>query len=119
MTPAGDFLVSNRLVQSHVAMAQTNDQISRIVDRELARAFRNESDHTRARARRHDEVLLQLSLVPVIDLIHSGIYVVKSYAFIQRHIGMPFCGIFPDEIVSFAVELASAFDLRFYWRAGQ
>ena len=103
-------LVHHRLVEAHLAAFSCNHQVAigvngnfRVSTFEFrVSIFDTQRDRAGVRARGNHEVVLQFSLIPVIDQINAGIHALVLHLGVSRHIGAPLLGIIADEVIRLA-----------------
>ena len=81
-----------------------------LIDCYLARSREIQRNRLRIRSRPHDEVVLQLALVAVINQIHAGINVLIVYFAVGGDVGLPALGIAATKIVGLAWHFVHAGD---------
>ena len=81
-----------------------------MIDCYAARSRETQGNRLRIRSRRHHEVILQLSLLAVIDKIHAGIYILIPYLAVGGYVGLPQLAITATKIVGLARQFIYATD---------
>jgi hypothetical protein len=95
-------LVDDRLSLTDFAGGRVQHQIALGIHFKAVGALEGEDDPVGVGARAHNEVVLQLTLVAVIDEIDAGVEVVVPHLGIRGHIGAPLGGVVADEVVGLA-----------------
>ena len=107
------FLINDRLDKPDLATTQIHDEIPLLVDLKLIRALEVEGDGLRVGSRRHDEVILQPSLVGAIeDEVDSGINLCVPDPGVMRDTRAPFASVPADEVVALAGQLFESSDFQ-------
>src|SRR5581483_3771827 len=84
-----DVLESHRLVQNDFASVQAQQQVAVIINAQAVDSFKSQLDLSRIRARTYDEVVFQLSFVPVVDQVRSRINARVFHGGITGDAGVP------------------------------
>src|SRR6185503_13949995 len=71
LSAAVDLLVDDRLLQSNGIGAGFEHEVAAIVDSPRLRTLERQTDALRVGAGRHDEVVFELTLVAVVDEVHT------------------------------------------------
>src|SRR5215813_10289682 len=98
-TPAADLLVDRRALMPILAVAQTDHQIAVPVDADLFRVLELHRDFRGVGARRYDPVVLDATLISVVDEVDSRIETGVPRLFEIRQAHMPFPWVIADEVV--------------------
>ena len=96
---AGD-LISKRCMFDHISARCVQDEVALGVERFARGAFERKLDCSGACARLDDEVVLELLLVPVVDDVHASVDVLISHSSKVGDVGVPFRGVFADDLVA-------------------
>ena len=86
----------------YLAAIDTQHQLAARVDVDLSRPFKRKRDEARIGARRHDEVILELTLTAIVDKVHSRVHTFVFDLGISGNVRAPLRGIVADEIVALA-----------------
>src|SRR5271165_1237197 len=103
-------LVNNRLAIAHVAAFQMSDQVATVVDARskaalpIRSAGEAQCNHIGIGTGSHDEVVLQLLLIPVENEIDTGINAGVTNFFEVRHVGPPLGGVVPNKVAAGAIQ---------------
>src|SRR6266849_3725376 len=100
---AVDVLIGERRVVAHLAVAKAQHELATL-DRDRTGAVEGEADHRWIGTGSHDEVVLELALVAVVDDVDARIDVPVTDARIRRYAGLPAGRIAADERVHRAGE---------------
>ncbi len=98
-------MIDDGLVLADVSARSVQHETTFGVDLQLVRAPEAEHDLVRVRAGRDDEVVLELTLVPVVDEVDTRIDVAVLDLWIGGHVGAPLRAILADEVIRLAGEL--------------
>ena len=105
-------LIYNRLLEQYFSARNAQNYIAARTDTQFPGAFHVEPNGFGVGSRRNDEVVFQLSLIPVKDHVHSGINAGILHASIGGYVGVPLSGIAADKVVRFLEQLVRPADLR-------
>ena len=94
--PAACLLVKSGSAEAHLP----EHEITLSIQLKSASTLEAEANHPGVRARFNHKVVLQLSLIAVIDQIDARIDVLVPYLGVSGHVSAPSLGIVPDEIIS-------------------
>jgi hypothetical protein len=109
---AGDLLVDDRLSLPNDTASRAQFQIPLRVQADGLRACEAQHHPLGDAAGPHDQVVLELPLVAVVDEVDARVDVFVLHSGIRRHIGPPLRGIVADEVVGLAGQGVLARDAR-------
>ena len=85
-------LVGDRPAKSYLATCRAEDQITLLINCGVA-ALETQPQGFRPDARRQDEIVFQLPLIPVVNKIYAGANILKLHLLISRNMGVPAAGV--------------------------
>ena len=91
-----NLLIRLRALHDDLALAVLPNEIAAPVELHFACAFETETNLFETRVRCDNEVVLELSLVSVIDQIDAFIYLLVAHTFVSRDIRAPFICLIAD-----------------------
>src|SRR5207244_4370780 len=94
-----DLLVDNRSAPPHRAAVELRDQITLGIQFKLVRALEFQRDDVWVRSGRDQKVVLQLTLIAVIDEINTAIHRFVFHPGKERYRGKPIGGIASNEVI--------------------
>src|SRR5208337_1699730 len=85
--------------KSYLAIRRGEDQITLLIHCGVA-ALETQPQGLRPDARREDEIVFQLLLIPVVNKIYAGANILKLHLLISRNMRAPAAGVIANKIVT-------------------